>query len=101
MVGGAARAATLGNARALLHRINFEEPFGLSVVEALACGTTVIACRRGSMHELKDDRENRFVVDMTAQEASATGQCTRITRRSSPVVAATTCPRAHAWGGGA
>ena len=43
-VGGAARAKTLGSARVLLHLINFDEPFGLSVVEALACGTPVIAC---------------------------------------------------------
>ena len=41
-VGGAARARTLGSARALLHLINFDEPFGLSVVEALACGTPVL-----------------------------------------------------------
>src|SRR5712692_6647859 len=48
-VGGAARAKALGSARALLHLINFDEPFGLSVVEALACGTPVIASNRGSM----------------------------------------------------
>ena len=42
----------LGGARALLHLIGFDEPFGFSVVEAMACGTPVIAFRRGSMPEL-------------------------------------------------
>ncbi len=46
------RSAFLGRARALLHLVNFDEPFGLSVVEAMACGTPVIAFDRGSMGEL-------------------------------------------------
>jgi glycosyltransferase involved in cell wall biosynthesis len=51
-VGGEARLRALGKARALLHLINFDEPFGLSVIEAMACGTPVIAIDRGSMPEL-------------------------------------------------
>lgn len=62
-LGGAARLAALGSATALLHPIDFEEPFGLSVVEALACGTPVIAFRRGSMPDLVRDGETGFVVD--------------------------------------
>ncbi len=62
-VGGTVRAKTLGSARALLHLINFDEPFGLSVVEALACGTPVIARNRGSMPELIDDGVTGFLVD--------------------------------------
>jgi len=62
-VGGAGRAKTLGAARALLHLINFDEPFGLSVVEALACGTPVIACNRGSMPELIEHGVTGFLVD--------------------------------------
>lgn len=54
-VGGEARLKALGSARALLHLINFDEPFGLSVIEAMACGTPVIAVNRGSMPELIDD----------------------------------------------
>jgi glycosyltransferase involved in cell wall biosynthesis len=46
------RSAFLGGARALLHLIDFDEPFGYSVVEAMACGTPVIAFDRGSMAEL-------------------------------------------------
>lgn len=62
-VGGADRARALGKARALLHLINFDEPFGLSVVEAMACGTPVIATRRGSMSELIEHDRTGFLVD--------------------------------------
>jgi glycosyltransferase involved in cell wall biosynthesis len=62
-LGGAARAQALGSAHALLHLVNFEEPFGLSVVEALACGTPVIASNRGSMPELIDPGVTGFLVD--------------------------------------
>jgi glycosyltransferase involved in cell wall biosynthesis len=54
-VGPTERDALLGGARALLHLISFDEPFGLSVVESMATGTPVIAYRRGSMAELIDD----------------------------------------------
>jgi glycosyltransferase involved in cell wall biosynthesis len=54
-VGAADRAAVLGSAHALLHLIDFDEPFGYSVVEALACATPVIAFARGSMAELIGD----------------------------------------------
>jgi glycosyltransferase involved in cell wall biosynthesis len=54
-VGPALRDALLGGALALLHLIQFDEPFGLSVVESMATGTPVIAFRRGSMPELIDD----------------------------------------------
>jgi glycosyltransferase involved in cell wall biosynthesis len=62
-LGGRARTQALGSARALLHLINFEEPFGLSVVEALACGTPVIASNRGSMPELIDHGVTGFLVN--------------------------------------
>ena len=54
-VGGEARVKALGGAYALLHLINFDEPFGLSVIEAMACGTPVIAINRGSMPELIEE----------------------------------------------
>ena len=63
VVGGAARVEALGKARALLHLINFDEPFGLSVIEAMACGTPVIARRRGSMPELIENGVTGFLVD--------------------------------------
>jgi glycosyltransferase involved in cell wall biosynthesis len=67
-VGPARRAEILGSAAALLHPIDFDEPFGLSVAESMACGTPVIAFRRGSMPEVVDEGVTGFVVD-TAEEA--------------------------------
>jgi glycosyltransferase involved in cell wall biosynthesis len=59
------RGAMLGGAVALLHLISFEEPFGFSVVEAMACGTPVIAFARGSMPELiEPGRTGALVTDV-------------------------------------
>jgi glycosyltransferase involved in cell wall biosynthesis len=70
-IGGAARVKALGSARALLHLINFDEPFGLSVAEAMASGTPVIATRRGSMPELIEDGVTGFLVDTVEQAVAA------------------------------
>ena len=67
-VGPAKRTEVLGSAAVLLHPIAFDEPFGLSVVEAMACGTPVVAYRRGSMPEVIDEGVTGFVVD-TREEA--------------------------------
>jgi glycosyltransferase involved in cell wall biosynthesis len=80
VVGGADRARTLGHARALLHLIGFDEPFGLSVVEAMACGTPVIAYRRGSMPELIDDGVTGFLVDSFDEAVAAIGRIGEIDR---------------------
>jgi glycosyltransferase involved in cell wall biosynthesis len=69
-LGGQARLDALSGAYAMLHLIGFDEPFGLSVVEALACGTPVIAYARGSMPQLIRDGATGFVVD-TLEEAVA------------------------------
>jgi len=61
-VVAAERAEVLGAARALLHPVGFDEPFGYSVVEALACGTPVVAYARGSMPELIEDGVTGFLV---------------------------------------
>ena len=61
-IGPDERAAVLGGARALLHLIEFDEPFGFSVVEAMASGTPVIAHERGSMTELVEPGKNGFLV---------------------------------------
>ncbi|MFD2147621.1 glycosyltransferase family 4 protein [Mucilaginibacter antarcticus] len=58
------RNTLLGNALALLHPISFDEPFGLSVAEAMLCGTPVIAFNRGSMPELIKDGETGFWLQM-------------------------------------
>jgi glycosyltransferase involved in cell wall biosynthesis len=65
------RAGVLGGARALLHLIDFEEPFGFSVVEAMASGTPVIAYRRGSMAELIVDGQNGYLVASPAEAVAA------------------------------
>ena len=56
------RSSFLGGATALLHLIDFDEPFGFSVVEAMACGTPVIAFDRGSMSEIISEGSSGFVV---------------------------------------
>jgi glycosyltransferase involved in cell wall biosynthesis len=62
-VGPDERSDLLGGAQALLHLIRFDEPFGYSVVEAMACGTPVIAFNRGSMPELIASGVTGFLVD--------------------------------------
>jgi len=62
-VDASARAEVLGAAHALLHLIDFDEPFGYSVAEAMACGTPVIANARGSMGELVVHGLTGFLVD--------------------------------------
>ena len=79
-VSGAARAATLGGARALLHPIGFDEPFGLSVIEAMACGTPTIAYRRGSMPELVEDGRTGFLVDGVEGAAAAVARVPELDR---------------------
>jgi glycosyltransferase involved in cell wall biosynthesis len=70
-VGALKRDRLLGGARALLHLINFDEPFGLAVVESLACGTPVIASPRGSMPELLRDGITGYLVDDTDHAVDA------------------------------
>ena len=79
-VGGPDRTQILGSARALLHLINFDEPFGLSVVEALASGTPVIASNRGSMPELIDHGVTGFLVDSVDEAVDAIGRIGEIDR---------------------
>ena len=81
-VGSDERSELLGGAHALLHLIGFDEPFGYSVVEAMACGTPVIAFRRGSMRELIEDGKTGFLVDDTADAAAAVGRSGALDRES-------------------
>jgi len=70
-IGPDRRGDLLGGARALLHLVNFDEPFGFSVVEAMACGTPVIASARGSMPEIVRDGESGFLVGSLDEAVAA------------------------------
>jgi glycosyltransferase involved in cell wall biosynthesis len=72
-VGPSERQKVLGQAHALLHLIDFEEPFGFSVAEALASGTPVIAFERGSMAELIDHGGNGFLTHDIDEATAAVG----------------------------
>jgi glycosyltransferase involved in cell wall biosynthesis len=62
-VGGADKLELLGRARCLLFPIEWEEPFGMVLVEALACGTPVVALRRGAVPEIVEHGVTGFVTD--------------------------------------
>lgn len=79
-VGPSERGELLGGATAMLHLINFEEPFGFSVVESMACGTPVIARRRGSMPEIVRHGENGALVDTLDEAVVAIDDVRRLDR---------------------
>jgi len=79
-VGPDRRAEVLGGALALLHLISFDEPFGLSLVESMACGTPVIAFRRGSMPEIIRDGETGYIVEDIEGAINAVASVTSINR---------------------
>jgi len=80
-VGPAERDRLLGGALALLHLIDFDEPFGLSVVESLACGTPVVAFARGSLPELIRDSVTGFLVNDEDSAVSAVSRVAGLDRR--------------------
>lgn len=71
----------LSKAYALLHPINFNEPFGMSVAEAMLCGTPVIAFNRGSMPELIRDQKTGFLVNTIDEAVDAVSQIKNINRQ--------------------
>ncbi len=80
-IGPRDRDALLGSAVALLHLVEFPEPFGLSMIEAMACGTPVIARRRGSVPEVIDEGVTGFVVDDVAGAIAAVDRARSLDRR--------------------
>jgi glycosyltransferase involved in cell wall biosynthesis len=79
-VGPTRRAEILGGATALLHPIHFDEPFGLSVVEAMVCGTPVVTYRRGSMAEVVDEGVTGYLARDVGSAISAVPQAVRLDR---------------------
>jgi glycosyltransferase involved in cell wall biosynthesis len=75
------KAQFLGNARALLFPIDWPEPFGLVMIEAMACGTPVIAFGSGSVPEVIDDGTTGFVVGSIADAVAALDHIDTLSRR--------------------
>jgi glycosyltransferase involved in cell wall biosynthesis len=71
----------IGNARALLTPIDWPEPFGLVLIEAMACGTPVIAYAHGSVPEIVEDGVTGFIVSSQEQAIAAARQVHCIDRR--------------------
>ncbi|PWV51589.1 glycosyltransferase family 4 protein [Chitinophaga sp. S165] len=79
-VGPAERDQILGNASALLHPVMFDEPFGLSIAEAMMCGTPVIAFNRGAMKELILEGTTGFLVNTVEEAVTAVSNIQHINR---------------------
>ena len=75
------KADFLGGARALLFPVSWPEPFGMVIIEAMACGTPVIAYRNGSVPELVDHGVTGFVVDSEEEALEAIDRVTMLDRR--------------------
>jgi glycosyltransferase involved in cell wall biosynthesis len=70
----------LGKAKALLFPIDWPEPFGLVMIEALACGTPVIAWRRGSVPEVLADGVTGYIVESVSEAVDAVGRLDQLNR---------------------
>ena len=75
------KSAFLGNARALLFPIDWPEPFGLVMIEAMACGTPVLAFRNGSVPEVIEDGLSGYLVDTEEEAISVLPQTLMLDRR--------------------
>jgi glycosyltransferase involved in cell wall biosynthesis len=75
------KQAFLGGAAALLFPIDWREPFGLVMVEAMACGTPVIAWSRGSVPEVVEDGVTGFIVENESEAVAAIGRLRSLDRR--------------------
>ncbi len=70
-----------GKAVALLVPVDWPEPFGLVMIEAMACGTPVIAWRRGSIPEVIDEGESGYVVETVEEAVEALGRIEKLSRK--------------------
>jgi len=81
-IGDHQKSAFLGGAEALLFPIDWPEPFGLVMIEAMACGTPVVAFRCGSTPEVIEDGETGFLVDTLEQAIAAAGRAHLLDREA-------------------
>lgn len=79
-IGEEQKSEFLGNAAALLFPIDWPEPFGLVMIESLACGTPVIAYRNGSVPEIIDDGVTGWIVDNMADAVAAVRRIHQLSR---------------------
>ncbi len=79
-IGDSAKGEFLGNAAGLLFPIAWPEPFGLAMIEAMACGTPVVAFRNGSVPEVVEEDVIGFIVDDEEQAAAAVRRLHRLDR---------------------
>jgi glycosyltransferase involved in cell wall biosynthesis len=79
-IGEDQKQVFLGNAKALLFPIDWPEPFGLVIIESLACGTPVIAFRCGAVPEIIDNGISGFIVNSVDEAVAAVGQVQNISR---------------------
>ena len=80
-IGEREKDAFLGNAYALLFPIDWPEPFGLVMIEAMACGTPVVAYRGGAVPELVEHGHNGFVVERLEDAVEAVRQLAQLSRK--------------------
>ncbi len=80
-IGEAEKESFLGGAGALLFPIDWPEPFGLVMVEAMACGTPVVGFRNGAVPEIIREGVSGFVVDNLDDAVTATERALRLSRR--------------------
>ena len=81
-IGDHQKAAFLGGAEALLFPIDWPEPFGLVMIEAMACGTPVVAFRRGSTAEIVEDGATGFLVESLEQAVAAAARAHLLDREA-------------------
>jgi glycosyltransferase involved in cell wall biosynthesis len=81
-LGDEDKNALMGSARALLFPVDWPEPFGLAMAEAMACGTPVLALRRGSVPEVVEDGVTGFVRETEEELADAADRLDTLSRRA-------------------
>jgi glycosyltransferase involved in cell wall biosynthesis len=80
MIPRTEQVAHFQNALALVMPIQWEEPFGLVVIESMACGTPVISWNRGSMPEIIDNGVNGYIVNSFDEFVAKVGEIEKISR---------------------
>jgi len=83
-IGDSEKCEFLGQARALLFPIDWPEPFGLVMIEAMSCGTPCVAWREGSVPEIIREGENGFIVDSIEGAVEAVGRVAELDRARVP-----------------